>query len=451
MPQEFKFPDVGEGITEGEIVKWHVKEGDTVKEHDVIVDIETDKAIVNVPSPYSGKVLKINHKEGDTIKVGEVLVVVGGAGEKASATPPKSAPAAKPKPTTKTKRPQKGVGVVGELPEAPEEPEEPKLEVPLAPIKAIAQVSKENVMATPAIRRLARDLGLDLSKIEGNGLGGRITEEDVRTSVSMYGKKGKGVKAPAAKSKTTTVVKIQKKYDFYGFIERIPLKGIRKATAKRMIESAFSIPGVTHMDDADVTELWKLREKEKGKAKKKGIHLTFLPFIVKAVIAALKEFPHLNASLDEEHEEILLKKYYNIGIAVDTGSGLIVPVIKEAQDKSILQIAKEIQVYAKKAMERKIDLAEMKGNTFTITNIGVIGGRYATPIINPPDAAIIAVGRIRDEVRIIGDKVKKQQIRKILPISITFDHRIVDGAYTARFSNTIIEHLEDPQMLLMEE
>jgi len=443
MPQEFKFPDVGEGITEGEIVKWHVKEGDVVKEHDVIVDIETDKAVVNIPSPYSGKVLKINHKEGDTIKVGEVLVVIGGSGEKA--------PIVKPSTAAKVKRPQKGVGVVGELPEAPEEPE-PKIDVPLAPIKAIAQASKENVMATPAIRRLARDLGLDISKIKGSGLERRITEEDVRNSVSMYGKKGKDMKAPPTKSKPPIVAaKVQKKYDFYGFIERIPLKGIRKATAKRMIESAFSIPAVTHMDDADVTELWKLREKEKGKAAKKGIHLTFLPFIVKAVIAALKEFPHLNASLDEEHEEILLKKYYNIGIAVDTGSGLIVPVIKEAQDKSILQIAKEIQVYAKKAMDRKIDLAEMKGNTFTITNIGVIGGRYATPIINPPDAAIIAVGRIRDEVRIVGDKVKKQQIRKILPISITFDHRIVDGAYTARFSNTIIEHLEDPQMLLMED
>lgn len=428
MPKEFKFPDVGEGITEGEIVKWHVKEGDTVKEHDVIVDIETDKAVVNIPSPFSGKVLKIYHKEGDTIKVGETLVTISGAGEKST------------KPTAKAKKPQKGVGIVGELPEAEEE-----LEVPLAPIKAIARATKTTVIATPAIRRLARDIGVDLVKIKGSGLGRRITEEDIRTSVPMYGKKGKG---PVQKPIT---VKVQKKYDFYGFIERIPLKGIRKATAKRMIESAFSIPAVTHMDDADVTELWRLREKEKSKAAKKGIHLTFLPFIVKAVIAALKEYPHLNASLDEEHEEIILKKYYNIGIAVDTGSGLIVPVIKEAQDKSILKIAKEIEIYAKKAMKRTIDLAEMKGNSFTITNIGVIGGRYATPIINPPDVAIIAVGRIRDEPRVSGTKKKKLEVRKILPLSITFDHRVVDGAYTARFSNTIIEHLEDPQMLLMED
>ena len=429
MPKEFKFPDVGEGITEGEIVKWHVKEGDTVKEHEVIVDVETDKAVVNIPSPYSGKVLKIHHKEGDTIKVGETLVTISGAGEKI---------------TTKTKqikKPQKGVGVVGELPEAEEEPE-----LTLAPINVIARATKTTVIATPAIRRLARDLGVDLTKLKGSGIGGRITEEDIRTSVPMYGKRAK---KPAQKAVATA--KVQRKYDFYGFIERIPLRGIRKATAKRMIESAFSIPAVTHMDDADVTELWRLREKEKSKAAKKGVHLTFLPFIVKAVIAALKEYPHLNASLDEEHEEIILKKYYNIGIAIDTGSGLIVPVIKEAQDKSILKIAKEIEIYAKKAEKRTIDLAEMKGNSFTITNIGVIGGRYATPIINPPDVAIIAVGRIRDEPRVSGTKKKKLEVRKTLPLSITFDHRVVDGAYTARFCNLLKEHLEDPQLLLMDD
>lgn len=427
MTKEFKFPDVGEGITEGEIVKWHVKEGDIVKEHEIIVDVETDKAVVNLPSPYSGKVLKIYHKEGDTVKVGEVLVTIEDKTETGKDKIKKK--------ETKKEKKKKSFGIVGEIPEVEEE----ATQVPLAPIKELTK--KVTVLATPAVRRLARDLGVDLAKVKGTGIKGRITEEDVRKAANLE----------KEEKKEKDGIKIQKKYDFYGYIERIPLKGIRKATAKRMVESAFSIPHVTHIDEANITQLWKLREKEKPKAEKKGIHLTFLPFIIKAAISALKEFPYMNASLDTEHEEIILKKYYNIGIAIDTGSGLVVPVIKEAQDKSILEIAKEIQEFVKKAEERTLDIADFKGHSFTITNVGVIGGLYATPIINPPDVSILATGRIYDKVVPSSSNKKSFEVIKALPLSISFDHRVIDGAYAARFANLFKEYLKDPELLLIED
>jgi pyruvate dehydrogenase E2 component (dihydrolipoamide acetyltransferase) len=243
-------------------------------------------------------------------------------------------------------------------------------------------------------------------------------------------------------------VHVSKKYDFFGYVDRIPLKGVRKVTAEHMTKSAYTAPHVTHMDEVDVTELAELREREKATAEKKQIHLTYLPFIVKALIAALKEHPLLNASLDDEHGEIIIKKYYNIGIAVDTPDGLIVPVVKNAQDKSIMEIAKEIEDLAQRAQTRKLDLMDMRGSSFTITNIGVIGGLHATPIINWPDVAILATGKIYDKVVYKDEKIT---VRKHLPFSIAFDHRVVDGAEVARFANALRQRLEDPGMLMMEE
>jgi pyruvate dehydrogenase E2 component (dihydrolipoamide acetyltransferase) len=414
--QEFKFPDIGEGITEGEIVEWLVKEGDYVEEHQAVGKIETDKAVAEIPSPARGYILKINHKPGETVNVGEVLFIIG---DRKEILQKKEKPIVKP------------AGAVGYLEEAPEISDE---RVALKKLQeALPTKESDQILAMPATRKLANDLGIDLAKITGSGKEGRITEQDVKNA--------KGIEIPEPE------IKIEKKFDFYGYIEHIPLKGVRKSIAKKMIESVTHAAHVTHIDEADVTQLWHIREREKKIAEMKGIHLTFLPFIVKAIVHALKDFPFVNSGLDEENQEIILKKYYNIGIAVDTDDGLIVPVVKEADAKSILEISKEIEELAKKARERKLDLQDMKGGTFTITNIGSIRGIFATPIINYPEAAILALGRIYDKLVVEGEKVYK---KKVLPLSLSFDHRIFDGAYAAKFVDIVVKHLEDPDLILID-
>jgi pyruvate dehydrogenase E2 component (dihydrolipoamide acetyltransferase) len=438
MTYEFKFPDVGEGITEGEIVKWHVKEGDKVKQDQVLLEMETDKAVVEIPSPKSGTIVKIHHKEGDTVKVGEVLVTIDEVAEKAT----KARAEVESKKETKKEKPapppavseRYTASVVGQLEEAP--PGEIMREEVKEEIRP-KTIEEAHALATPAVRRLARDLHVNLSKLTGTGHEGRITEEDIRKAAAQ-----KGI------TEIQPAVHISKKYDFYGYVDRMPLRGVRKATAEHVAKSMRTAVHVTHMDEVDVTELVALREKEKVAADKKKIHLTYLPFIVKAVVAALKEHPMLNASLDDEHQEIIMKKYYNIGIAVDTQDGLMVPVIKNADHKSILDLAKEIEDLAQKAQLRKLDLADLKGSSFTITNIGVIGGLYATPVINWPDVAIMGTGRIYDKVVYHDEKII---VRKHMPFSVTFDHRVIDGAEVARFANAFKQQLEDPEMLLMGE
>lgn len=404
MATEFRFPDIGEGITEGDIVKWHVKVGDVVKEHDILADVETDKAIGQIPSPVSGTVLKLTHKEGETIKVGEVLAVIGEARE--------AVPVESTKPISKEERKDAGA-VVGELPEAEEENE---------------------VLVLPATRKLAKDLSVNLSVVKGTGPAGRITDDDVRSA--------RKEEMPSDQQPV-----IERKYDMFGYVEHVPLKGVRKATAKHMVESLYTATHVTHMDEADVTDLFFIHEKEKAELRKKNIHLTYLPFIIKAIIQAMKEYPYLNASMDEQKQEIILKKYYNIGIAVDIEGGLLVPVIKNANLKTIAELAKEIQDLAEKTRARTLDLMDMKGGTFTITNIGSIGGIFATPIINYPEVAILAVGKMMDKPVVIDGKI---EIRKILPLSLAFDHRVLDGAEAARFATRLIQLLEDPEALMIE-
>ena len=446
MVYEFKFPDVGEGITEGEIVKWKVKPGDTVKVDAVLAEVETDKAVVEIPSPKAGKIVKVFGKEGDVIKVGDTLVEIDETGKAEVKEEPaeKPVPTAKPAekaekkgatpkevkkeaakvvevPKEKVVEKPKGASVVGVLEEAPEEEEKVT--------KKEHHEKKQIAKATPAARKLAKQRGVDLSTIKGSGPEGVITDKDLEGAKPTEAAKPKHVR----------------KYDMYGYVERKPFKGLRKTIAKYMVESATTVAAVTHMDEADVTLLWNIRQKEKLTAEKKGIKLTFLPFIIKATIAGLKEHPTLNSELTEE--EIILKKYYNIGIAVDTGDGLIVPVIKGADDKSILQLAKEIEELATKTKERKVDPGDLKGGTFSITNWGSIGGRHGTPIIKYPECAILGIGRIYEKVVMIKGNITT---RKILPISITFDHRITDGAEVARFANTVIQHLEDPDLMLIE-
>lgn len=387
MPYEFLLPDLGEGMTEAEIRRWLVKEGDAVEEHQVVLEIETDKAVVEVPSPVKGRVLRINKEPGEIAKVGEVLMTISAEGEVEEKIEP-------PKET-------KAVSVVGVLPE------------------------EEEILATPAIRALARELGVRIEEIKGSGPGGSITREDV---------------IEASKSARVTV-------DQYGPAERLPIRGLRRTISKNLLHSQRTTAFVTGMDEADITELWYLREREKKSIAEKGIHLTFMPFFIKAVQHALTEHPLLNASVDEEREEIIIKRYYNFGIAVDTPDGLMVPVIRDVDKKSVLELAREIQELSQKARERKIRIEEMKGSTFTITNYGHFGGTFATPIINYPDVAILGTGRIADKPWVKDGQIV---IRKILPLSLTFDHRVTDGVDSARFLSRVIQYLEDPALLFIE-
>ncbi|MDW5563720.1 MAG: dihydrolipoamide acetyltransferase family protein [Methanomassiliicoccus sp.] len=409
MAKDFMFPDLGEGVTEGEIKKWLVKVGDEVRKDQPIAEVETDKAVVEMPSPYSGKVLKLSAAEGGIVKVGEVLATIGGEGETVSAAEPPSS-----------------TSVVGELPETDEEVVTARPS-PSAPPSA-------GVQATPAVRKLARDLKVDLASIKGTGPQGRVTEEDVKRASAP------SVEAPEPAMKA--------KFDLYGWVDRRPLRGIRRSTARHMMEAQANAALVTTMEVVDVTDLVTLRERINKQAQEaKGIKLTYLPFIVKAVIASLKRHPYMNSSMDEEAEEIVIKKYYNLGIAVATEDGLMVPVVKAADQKDLFTLAKEIKDLAQAAADRKVDLADLKGGTFSITNYGVFGSTYATPIPNYPEAAILGVGRIQDAPLVVGGAVVP---RKVMHLALTFDHRIMDGAQAASFLTDLRQMLEGPEALLLD-
>ena len=407
MVFEFKLPDVGEGVAEGEVVKWLVKEGQEVNENQPLVEIMTDKVNVEIPSPRKGTVLSLNAKEGEVVKVGQVLITIAEKGEPTSA--PKPTPAPVPTPAA------------AKVEEAPSRAVAPAL-----------QRKPHEILATPATRKLARDLGVDLEMVQATGPGGRITEDDVRK-----------FKQPEMIPAATAVATLGPR----GVEERVPLRGIRRKTAERMAKSKHTAAHVTHVDEVDMTEVVHLRDKAKVSAEKRGVKLTFLPFIIKALIPALKQYPYLNASLDDEKEEIILKKYYNIGIATNTDQGLVVPVLKDADHKSITQLAEEIGKLSEKARAGQLSLDEIQGSTFTITNVGGIGGVFATPIINYPEVAILGVHKITKRPVVKDDQIV---IRDMTYLSVSFDHRVLDGAMAAEFMNAIKHYLEDPKMLLLE-
>jgi pyruvate dehydrogenase E2 component (dihydrolipoamide acetyltransferase) len=396
MLREFKFPDVGEGIAEGEIVRWLVKEGDSVKEDQDLLEVETDKALITLNSPYTGKVTRLHGKEGDMIKVGDVLTTVDAGGEEGT--------------VTGAEKGDSGT-VVGTLSD-----------------NEVVEVVHP-VQATPAVRVLAKQMRIDLASVKGTGPGGRITKEDVERAATKAGQQ------------------TSEEADAYGLVEKVPLRGIRRTVAKRMAEASKRVAEVTIWEDADITDLEQVRAKERRVAEEKGVRLTYLPFLIKAIIPALKGHPYFNASLDEAAEAIILKRYFNIGIAVDTTDGLIVFVIKDADKKNILDLAKETATLAEKARLRKIDLHELKGSTFTITNYGVVGASYGTPIINHPEVAIIGLGKIEDRPVVRSGQIA---IRKIMPLSLAFDHRVIDGVEAGRFLGVVIQHLEDPNLMLLE-
>ena len=392
MLRDFTFPDVGEGIAEGEIVRWLVKEGDWVKEDQELVEVETDKAVVTINSPYTGQIAKLYGREGQIVKVGELLTTIEGTGD--------------PAPAIEFGKKDSGT-VVGSVIEEETEVIRP-------------------ILATPAVRSLAKQMNVDLAEVKGTGREGRITKEDVEAAAGGVARQ---IRAVA---------------DAYGSVEKIPLRGIRRTVAKRMAEASKRIADVTIWEDADITDLAQVRAKEKTIVEGNGVRLTYLPFLIKAVLAALKSHPYLNASLDEQAEEIILKKYYNIGIAVDTNEGLMVFVIKEADYKNILDLAKEGATLAEKARLRKIELADLKGSTFTITNYGIVGASYGTPIINHPEVAILGLGKIEDRPVVRNGQIV---IRKMMPLSLAFDHRVIDGVEAGRFLGVVIQHLENPELI----
>lgn len=407
MAYQFRFPDVGEGIAEGKLVKWKVKIGDVIKEDHALGDVETAKALVEIPSPKSGTILYLHFSEGQTIHVGDVLVTIGESGEKVES-----------------------VSVEKKL-DAPKKIETVKQEHVLQKI-----VQTSGILALPAARQKAKELGIDLSAVKGTGKDGIITVEDVVPAKSSSPMKQE------VKSSGPSVG-----FDKHGRIMSVPLTSIRKAIADSMTLSKTIIPHVTHIDEADVTVLEELRQKKKEYADNKGIHLTLLPIIMKATVASLKTYPYLNAIFDTEKEMIHVREYYNFGFAVNTAQGLIVPVVKGVDTRSILDIAKKIEILATHCRERNIKPEDMSGASFTFTNIGSLGGIAATPIIPPGTCAILGIYRMREKP-VVRDGVIV--VRKILPLSITFDHRIVDGATAAQFMTDLIKHLEDPDLFFVD-
>jgi len=423
----FRLPDVGEGIAQAEIVEYLVKKDDKVKADQPVVRIETDKAVVELPSPASGTVVEIPHKPGDTVSVGDPLLIIESEEKTAKET---AAPEEKP--------------------EQPESEEKPK---PMAARKASEKAPEpkekaaepaSRVLATPHTRRLAREMNLDINSVSGSGPHGRITDDDVRKAAA------KAV-APAPKAPTAAAVQAPATagFDFekYGPTRRTPLKGVRKRIAEVMVRSVSTIPHVTHFDETDVTDLLEVVERERLLAEKRGIKLTILSFVAKAAATALIEFPIVNSSLDEETGELVFKEYVNIGMATDTEAGLMVPVVRDVDRKSILKIAEERQERSRKARERSIDLDDMRGGTFTITNIGSIGGNWATPIILHPQVAILCTMRAKPQPVVRDGQIV---IRTIMPLTLSFDHRVLDGATAGRFTNHIAALLADPMRMLVD-
>ncbi|MCA9478627.1 MAG: 2-oxo acid dehydrogenase subunit E2 [Nanoarchaeota archaeon] len=551
MVNEFKFPDVGEGITEGKLVSWKVKVGDKISKDQTLAEVETDKAVVEIPSPYEGTITQLHANEGDTLTVGEVIVTFDGEPGQAAPAPQVEKAEEKQEETAPPQQEEQKEEAQPEMKEEPQQEEPQQEEVPQPAPQAEMNEEKttavpspsttDNILAMPAVRKLARDHHIDLTQIHPTGKSGQITvedlhyagestgqtiassykprtalpedpvprpvnpipapkkEEDIKKTthnefavhdtsnmgnllnnsfatpkvrryarsqgVDIHKVKGTGKQGMVTEADIDAVSGVMPKKDepvqereptvadihtaqpttVKHEDEVVPFTTIRKIIASRMRESQDNVAFVTHVEEVDMTNLFNLRNKEKESFEKLGVKLTYLPFIVKAVLGALEKFPYFNASL--KGETIILKKEYNIGIAVDTPHGLMVPVVKDADKKSIIDISKEISYLAGLAREKKIAPKDITGGTFSITSVGNLGGIAFTPIINYPEVAILGVAKIRDEPRIINNHI---YARKIMNLCLTFDHRVVDGADGARFTTMIKEYLEDPQKLFME-
>ncbi|MGD9634519.1 MAG: 2-oxo acid dehydrogenase subunit E2 [Pirellulales bacterium] len=460
MPNQITLPHLGENIESGDVLSILVSEGDTVKQDQDLIEVETDKATMPVPSPSAGKIVKILISEGDTVKVGAPLMEIeggvasgNGAAAKEEKPAPKKIEAKQPEPPKPVKKkepePEPEEEAVEEEDDEPAPP--PKkapapAKKPAAPKVKVAEPADEEeddsfaAAAGPAVRRLARQLGVDLRLVRPTGEGGRITADDVQAFVRETNEQ-----ATAAAPRAVTPPG-QPTSDDHGVVRVEKMSRMRQAIARNMVLSYTTIPQLTNFDDADVTELEDMRQQSKDDYASRGIKLTAMPFLIKAVASSLRKHPIINASVDMESHQIIYKEYVNIGIAVDTDRGLLVPVLRNADRKSIAQIAAELERVAEMGRGGDLALDDMKGGTFTISNLGAIGGTYSTPIINPPEVAILLVGRSRIVPQYVGGKVEP---RLLMPLSITYDHRIVDGAAAGRFLNEVKGYLSAPGRLLL--
>ncbi|WP_349401829.1 dihydrolipoamide acetyltransferase component of pyruvate dehydrogenase complex PdhC [Candidatus Phytoplasma solani] len=411
---EFKFTDVGEGIHEGTITRWFFKIGDPIKEGDILVQVETDKLDVELTSPVTGTIIDMTHKEGDVINVGEMLVLIKEPGD-TEVEVKQTTTASIASSATKT--------------------------ADITAIKSNPNNTKK-VLATPLVRSLAKELGINLNTIKGSGFGGKILKEDILASQKTIEK----TKQTTAKSSLMTEETELKTVNAAEQTEIIKISRLRKAIAQKMVLSKNTIPETTLMDEINITALVTLRKQAKIQAEKQGIKLTFMAFIMKAVAIALEEFPIFNASYDDDKEEIILKKIINLGIAVDTKDGLIVPNVKNANKLNLLELAKNLQEVAKATTERKVQLEQLQNGTFTITNFGSLDISYGTPVINYPELAILGVGKISKKAIIENNQII---IADMLPLSLAIDHRIIDGADGGRFLKRIKELLSLPTLLLL--
>jgi pyruvate dehydrogenase E2 component (dihydrolipoamide acetyltransferase) len=410
MARDFKLPDIGEGVHEGEVVKWFVKEGDAVRENDPIVEVMTDKVTVQIPSPVTGKILQLRAKEGEVVKVGSTLIVFGEAGEiapaKPAASPTGTAPPPAPARSSAPPPPPPGSG---------------------------------DALAAPAVRRLARELNVNLATIRGSGPQGRITEDDVRrparTTAPSPITTPASTPLPAVTAAPSTVE------------ERIPILGLRKRIFEKMAKSTSTAAHFTYVEEVDMSQLVHLRDNLKESAERKGLKLTFLPFFIKASLGALKQFPTLNASVDDAQNELVVKRYFNIGIATATDEGLTVTVVHDADRKDLWGLAQEVERLAEAARDKKLSLFDVQGSTFTITSLGKEGGILATPIINWPEVAILGIHKIEKRPIVRNDQIV---VRDMMYLSCSFDHRVIDGHVGAAFVQSVRNNLEHPALLFVD-
>ncbi|MBK7960731.1 MAG: dihydrolipoyllysine-residue acetyltransferase [Bdellovibrionales bacterium] len=436
-----KLPELGEGVSEGELVKWLVKPGDLVQADQSIAELMTDKATVEVPSPFVGKVKEIKFKVGDVVKVDSVMLILEGSSSSVTTTV-KASPTVSPQTGPQQKSATLSMAATNPPPAGFATASGGSGAAEFYP-----PVAESRVLATPATRRLAREMGVNINSMTGTGLAGRVTRDDVLSSQSQSTfESGTAAQKVAATSPTTTFA-YQSPQSLGPLEERVALRGIRKKIAENLQMAKSIIPHFTLMDEADVTELVTLRENLKDFAAKSGTKVTFLPFVMKAMIATMREFPMFNASIDDKASEIVYKKYFNVGFAADTPNGLVVPVIKNADQKSILEISREILDLAKRARDGKLKSEEMKGATITITNIGSVGGTYATPIINHPEVAILGMYKIQDKPIIKNGALA---VQKVMNYTVTADHRLIDGAVAANFLKAFIQRIEKPGSLMLE-
>ncbi|PKR78482.1 branched-chain alpha-keto acid dehydrogenase subunit E2 [Halalkalibacillus sediminis] len=454
MAFEFKLPDIGEGIHEGEIAKWFVKKGDEIKEDDVLCEVQNDKAVVEIPSPVDGTIEEVLVGEGETAVVGDVIIKIDSedddsdddedSDEKEDAKAEEKSAEQEDKDSEKEEASEKDDSA-----EKSDKKEESKSkEQPKSKDEDSEEDTGERVIAMPSVRKYARENEVNIQKVSGSGKNGRILKEDIDKYLSgdqedAQADSEQSDETSEASEKETK--QSQPKGEYPESREKI--SGIRRTIAKAMVHSKHTAPHVTLMDEVDVSELVAHRKKFKEVAAEQDIKLTYLPYVVKALVSTLKKYPILNISFDDETEEIIHKHYYNVGIAADTDKGLLVPVVKDADRKSIFDISSEINELATKAKDGKLSSEEMKGGSCSITNIGSAGGKFFTPVINHPEVAILGIGRISEEPVVRDGEVV---VAPVLAVSLTFDHRMIDGATAQYAMNHVKRLLNDPQLIMME-